>query len=702
MITVSDKMKAYLKQTGRSFHGKIEVGDSVVYDGIMSIFIDRSVCTDELTLGNVNCAFAEISLYDCTVSLKGQEIKVYIAAEIDGEDEWIKVGTFIAEKPQIDEKLTTFTAYDSIKYKTDGTYFPSESVTSEDTAAVDAVFADICQQCGVLSVPLFSDSTAEADKPKIDPKKLNGQPIKTALGQIAGFMGGNLVCDADGKFTVRKFSDCDFVLDESAYSQATISENAFTVEKITCKTETAVLTSGAASGQGITFDNSLMTQERLDGIFDEIGGLSFCAISAENLVGNPCIEPGDVITVQKGDLGYRLPLMHVTTDFDGGIMNTVEAFAKTEEEKSGGLGDIKETLGTVAKENSEFAQVFNAALGLYTSKQTLPDGSVKFYSHNKPSLAESTFICTFNAGGFAFVKGEGCWNNGSPDWKHGVDADGNAILNYLNVNKLSADYIDVDTIFAKDIIASGSILSGEDEDGQKIMIDMANGEIRTDTTQENPFDAKAYMKLNSSRNAFVRGWKIEDVTTYDLLVENGYIEYSKGERTDIESNNGYLEILDDAQLSVYGLTLTRVYTVRHKDTKNLLSNRIAKYEIGFAKTNLPTIPVSSGGTGATDGFTALSNLGVQRSTDLVTYNPSKAYGSDMTGNGFAKIEFKKPYKSGTKPTVVATIVNDSVNPLKHALVIAKRTNEYFIVKYQHSGTGSESTSFQWIAIGTPD
>lgn len=700
MITVTEKMKAYLKQTGRSFHGKIEVGDSVIYDGIMSIFIDRSICTDELTLGNVNCAFAEISLYDCTVSLKGQEIKVYIAAEIDGEDEWIKVGTFTAEKPQIDEKLTTFTAYDSIKYKTDGTYFPSESVTSEETAAVDAVFSDICQQCGVLSVPVFPDGTAEADKPKIDPMKLNGQPLKTALGQIAGFMGGNLVCDADGKFTVRKFTDCDFTIDESAYSEAKISESAFTVEKITCNTGSAVLTSGAASGQGITFDNSLMTQERLDGIFDEIGGLSFYAISAENLVGNPCLEPGDVITLKKGETEYRMPLMHVTTDFDGGIMNTLEAFAKTEEEKAGGLGDIKDTLlGTVAKETSAFAEAFNAALGLYTSKQTLPDGSVRYYSHNKESLAESTFISTYNAGGFAFVKGEGCWNNGNPDWQYGVTSDGNAILNYLILNKLSADYIDVDTLFAKDIVASGSILSGEDEYGQKLLIDMENGKIKTNTSL-NQFDTKGYLDLNSSSISFSRGWTVDSVEEYDDLVKWEFIEYSKGERENIESNNAYMEILDFAQLNIFGVTLTRAYTVRNKETKDLLSNRLVKYEIGFVKTNLPTIPVSSGGTGATSANAAMSNLGLQRSTAKVTYDPTNAYGTNKTGNGYATVTFTNPYKADTKPTVSVSLSGDS-NPLEHALLLVEITNEYFIVKYQHSQSSKNTASFRWIAVGTP-
>ena len=482
MITVSEKMKAYLKQTGRSFHGKIEIGDSVIYDGIMSVFIDRSVCTNELTLGNVNCAFAEIVLYDCAISLEGQEIKVYLAAGIDGADEWIKIGTFTAEKPETDDKLTSFTAYDNVKYKTDGTYFLSESLTDEDTAAVDTVFADICQQCGVSFVPLFPDGTAEADKPKIEPIKLSGKTYKKALGLIAGFLGGNLICNADGQFEIRRFTDCDFTIDEGTYSEAKISETAFTVERIRCNTGETVLKSGAESGQEIVFENCLMTQSQLDSIFESLGGLSYHAISAENLVGNPCIEPGDIITLKKGDAEYKLPVMHVTVDFDGGIMNTFDAFSKTEEEKTGGLEDIKDVVGeavdSVSKENSEFAEAINGALGLYVSKRTLSDGSTVYYYHNKESIDESTYIFTKNAEGFASVTGENCWNNGSPVWQYGVTNDGNAILNYLILNKLSAQHIDVNSLFAENITAKNEIKSeAMTEDLPKLFINMDKGTI---------------------------------------------------------------------------------------------------------------------------------------------------------------------------------------------------------------------------------
>lgn len=107
-----------------------------------------------------------------------------------------------------------------------------------------------------------------------------------------------------------------------------------------------------------------------------------------------------------------------------------------------------------------------------------------------------------------------------------------------------------------------------------------------------------------------------------------------------------------------------------------------------------------------DSHQTAMNLGIQRGTGQAIYDPSKSYGADKDksdaddlGNGYKKIKFGEAYKSGTTPTVVATLLIDG-SPLKHALTIVSRTNEYFVVKLQHTASGSVTDSFQWIAIGT--
>lgn len=438
MINISERMKSYVLSTGRNFKGKIEVGEETLYEGIMSIFIDRTVCSDSFTFGSVNSAYCTVTIFDASVHFAGREISVYISAVFGGTEEWVKLGVFTAEKPEKTDKMITFTAYDCIKYKTDVTYFPTVEAESEITK----VFEDVCNQCAVLFVPIESTLT-------VNTTVLSGRKCKDVLGQIAGFLGGNIVTDNEGRVTVRYFAECDYTVDENMMDEPTISEDTFSLDGITCVSGDITLRCGNTDGNVLNLSNLLMTQEQLESIFERNKNISFNAISVENLVGNPFLEVGDIITVRRYGLEYKAPVMHFTVDFDGGVMNDIECFYKTKEEKLSSVS-ISEAVKKFQSSSSEFIGAISSALGLFYTKQTLSDGSVKIYGHDKEVLVESTYIFTNTAEGFAFVSGENCWNSGSPQWQYGIDKNGNAILKMLYLYELTADIITAGTLKSKD------------------------------------------------------------------------------------------------------------------------------------------------------------------------------------------------------------------------------------------------------------
>lgn len=512
MITVSDKMKEYLSRTGRTFKGKIDVGEQTVYEGILNIFIDRSMCSDSLKLGEVNSAYCTISVYEPSVSFAGEEITVYIAAVIDGEDDWKKLGVFTTEKPSVSDKEVEFTAFDCIKYKTDITYFP----TLEGESAVSAVFEDICNQCGIPFANIESALT-------INPAKLSGRKCKDALGQIAGFLGGNIVTDNEGRVDVRCFTECDYTVDEDMMTEPTIGEAMFTLDGISCTVGDEILISGNSSGNILAFSNVLMTQEQLNSIFERYKSLTYHSVSVENIVGNPFIEVGDIISMVRHGNVYKIPVMHLTVDFDGGVMNDIETYHKTTEEESGGksASDVIKEIEQIKTDNklsSDFSNAISNALGIYYSKQTLEDGSYKIYGHNKESLANSTYIFTSTDEGFAFVTGDKCWNDGNPEWQYGVSKDGNAILNTLVLHKLSS--VDGSTSFD----LTNAVLRSERED-----VDAENNEWRCETTLSNgEFIVKKFkngkqmdtlqISMNNHYGAQISGMKIvrKDVSEFEV------------------------------------------------------------------------------------------------------------------------------------------------------------------------------------------
>lgn len=450
MITVSKEMKAYLSRTGRSLNAKIKVGETEISEGIMSVLVDSTMCADSLSFGCVNTSYAEISLFNCPENISGCEIEAYIIAEVNGADEEALIGTFKVEKPKTEEGLTTFTAYDKTKYNTSGVY-----ITAFESAEVpiDDVFNEVCGQCNAEGVPLFLSETPDTDKPKINPKLLDGYVLKDVLGQIAGFMGGNLVCNNEGKFEVRRFTDCGITLDGDMCESPTVSEDVFILNSLTCINGETILTSG--EGKGINFENILMTQEQLDAILAQYKGLTYRDTDVTNLVGNPCLQAGDIVTLEIGENTYRVPIMHITVDYDGGIMNEIQAYYKTDDESSGGHVSLSKKV--TQNENSiklqeELRKTFNETLktglqqGLYHKTITNAEGADITYYFNKPEIEDATYIYYFGAAGQVWTSGTDCWNGGNPVWKFGTTSDGDAILENLLLRTLTADLIRAGTL----------------------------------------------------------------------------------------------------------------------------------------------------------------------------------------------------------------------------------------------------------------
>lgn len=74
------------------------------------------------------------------------------------------------------------------------------------------------------------------------------------------------------------------------------------------------------------------------------------------------------------------------------------------------------------------------SMGLYETKEEQPDGSIIYYQHDKPTLAESQTIWKNTAGAFLVS------NDGGETWR-GMDAAGNALLTVLSVVGIKADWI---------------------------------------------------------------------------------------------------------------------------------------------------------------------------------------------------------------------------------------------------------------------
>jgi phage minor structural protein len=150
------------------------------------------------------------------------------------------------------------------------------------------------------------------------------------------------------------------------------------------------------------------------------------------------VDMGDTIHVDFERLGVSASAEVITTRWDVlrerlekieiGEAHTDLATSITE----GIEQTTTEQVGFLDQYINGLTRVITNSLGLFSTKVTGVDGSTKYYLHNRPTLAQSQYQWTINAGGFAVSQDYG------QTWSAGIDAQGNAVFNSLSANIVRA------------------------------------------------------------------------------------------------------------------------------------------------------------------------------------------------------------------------------------------------------------------------
>lgn len=284
---------------------------------------------NEITIGNTCASSVTFSIYMPTVSLENKEITVFEGVKVNEEIQYIQLGIFTVTKQTSDREYTSYEAYDRM-YKADMPYFSDMTFPSTDKAILN----EICGKLGISLATSITNTHTITDKPQ-------GYTYREIIGYIAMLQGCNAVINSDGNLELRWYKDSDYVLDGHKYYQQGVTfttSKDFIIQKLTCNntksgsTEQSQITSGDGA-TGLTFANPFMTQAILDEIYKKIGGFTFRPLTVK-FVGDYRLEVGDIITVNKGGVDYKVPIMQITHECDGGLMDTVTSIGKSDTENA--------------------------------------------------------------------------------------------------------------------------------------------------------------------------------------------------------------------------------------------------------------------------------------------------------------------------------------------------------------------------------
>nr|DAU33978.1 MAG TPA: Minor structural protein [Caudoviricetes sp.] len=292
-------------------------------------FLNMTNPNNEITIGNTCSSSVTFSIYMPAISLENKEITVFEGVKVDTEIKYIQLGIFTVTKQTSDGEYTSYEAYDRM-YKADMPYFSDMTFPSTDKDILNEI-------CGKLGISLATNIATEhtiSDKPE-------GYTYREIIGYMAMLQGCNAVINSDGNLELRWYKDSGYVLDGHKYYQQGVTfttSKDFIIQKLTCNntksgsTEQSQITSGDGA-TGLSFANPFMTQAILDEVYKKIGGFTFRPLTVKFL-GDWRLEVGDIITVNKGGVDYKVPIMQITHECDGGLMDTVTSIGQSDMENT--------------------------------------------------------------------------------------------------------------------------------------------------------------------------------------------------------------------------------------------------------------------------------------------------------------------------------------------------------------------------------
>jgi predicted nucleic acid-binding Zn-ribbon protein len=292
-------------------------------------FLNMINPNNEITIGNTCSSGVTFSIYMPTIGLENKEITIFEGVKVGTEIKYIKLGIFTVTRQTSDGEYTNYEAYDRM-YKADMPYFSDMAFPSTDKAILN----EICGKLGISLATNIVSAHTISDKPQ-------GYTYREIIGYMAMLQGCNAVINPDGNLELRWYKDSGYVLDGHKYYQQGVTfttSKDFIIQKLTCNntksgsTEQSEITVGDGA-TGLTFTNPFMTQAILDEVYKKIGGFTFRPLTVK-FVGDYRLEVGDIITVSKGDVDYKVPIMQITHECDGGLMDTVTSIGQSDTENT--------------------------------------------------------------------------------------------------------------------------------------------------------------------------------------------------------------------------------------------------------------------------------------------------------------------------------------------------------------------------------
>lgn len=313
-----------VQQDSRTFKCLLTYGKTSITTVRSIKFTGGSEGEDDFSLGSTMSQYIEVAIPGKGLVVEGTEMLLQIGMDVNGKTEYIPMGYFTAGKPKKTDDQITFTAYDRMM-NTERTFSMNGTTTNTVT-----VLKKIAEITGV--------SVATTGLTAISMKVPKGYSCREVLSYVAQLHGAFAVCNRRGQIELHTYVDSAYKIGAGRYwGNFEHNDYAFNVTRMVCATgedkngSSISITAGSGT-RSISLSNPFMTQAVLNKILASFKNFSYMPGTLK-MLGDPRLDPWDILTVE--DLSgntYKVPVMKLEWEYDGGLTYSVEAVGLSEEE----------------------------------------------------------------------------------------------------------------------------------------------------------------------------------------------------------------------------------------------------------------------------------------------------------------------------------------------------------------------------------
>ena len=151
----------------------------------------------------------------------------------------------------------------------------------------------------------------------------SGVTIRQVMGWCAALYGGFITADRSDGVVLHWYSNSGYTVPANAIAEPEIGEEGVTFTAVRCIVDDETYTTG--EGRAMVFECPFMTPSRFDTVAQGLIGFSYRPCKLKYLLGDPLIDPWDLISLVHEGTTYTIPAASLTLDVRGGVSGTFEA-----------------------------------------------------------------------------------------------------------------------------------------------------------------------------------------------------------------------------------------------------------------------------------------------------------------------------------------------------------------------------------------